>query len=325
MRKHTCLFYLALLSLFFASSVWAGDNARLGLLNVQVNLVSKPNGDEDIQVSGTLVNRGEGDLFRPQVFASLLDEEGSRVMPREVPITFSASPVALRKSQVELRDRYGSIRLQQVLTTENRIDFKTYFSPTKSKVGQIELQVVFETGYVSNEEKTRVNFLFPVFAHAPQQTAVTEQLFQGQKPFWEILRFGMTLPELMEKLVAEKYVASKENVLPQWETVLIQTYRTSDDRLRLSFHKGRLFSYRLRLPSSKDRAARKAMLTGLSNVFQGRIVSSSGEYLAADNINSEEYYGQGGEGVVVETQGDWLLVYKERMLKEVQRAELQGR
>jgi hypothetical protein len=167
--------------------------------------------------------------------------------------------------------------------------------------------------------------LFPVFAHAPQQTAVTEQLFQGQKPFWEILRFGMTLPELMEKLVAEKYVASKENVLPQWETVLIQTYRTSDDRLRLSFHKGRLFSYRLRLPSSKDRAARKAMLTGLSNVFQGRIVSSSGEYLAADNINSEEYYGQGGEGVVVETQGDWLLVYKERMLKEVQRAELQGR
>jgi hypothetical protein len=281
---------------------------------------------ERVEVSGAVVNRGDGDFFQPKVIASLLDEDGEIAFMQEASGVLTSSPIELKYNTQKTKERYSFLRLRENLTKWNQLLFKASFSAVKTGAARIELRFVGSPGGAGNRSKKVVSYLLPI--HVQKTTINTRQyrLFGGKKLLWHVLRFGMSLAQVKNALMNQKYIAAESGVTKQPnETALVKIYQSNGGGMKFFFHEGKLFSYRFKLPASIKRSDRENVLNVLSGLFDGRVVSSGGDYFVSDDVNSEEFYGRERQGIQVETQGDWLLVYEESMLTEVQRLEQLGR
>lgn len=321
-RALPCFFLLV----FSAGVAWAGNEPLVTTRNIVSRLIVDDKGAGRLLVQGSVTNQGDVPFRHIRLQARLLNSRGREIDRVESIRLADAHPVALSlKSPTRKREKSVN-HLHQVLELGRRVDFNFYFNNVATDATSVELFLLYSSSYIPTPLKKHL--LYRLHLDSAEKTgSAAEFTSQGHgSEVWHILRMGMSPEEVRRALQKSDYAPlAKGGMEPALGTLFITSFEVGKGELRLHFHDGKLFSYRSALDPSSTRMARRKVLKGLLRDFQGVLVSSGKTYVAEADRNSDEFNGEGENGVKVETQGDWVLIYHKETLTRIQRMEYQGR
>ena len=317
-----------LLSLLAAlcASARADQAPVLSVSDIAAGFVVGDSGKEQYRIRGGVANHGQTPLHHVRLRAQLLGVDGTVIETIESVRLGRSRYSSFRLKSSPDKRRRSEQHLFTALAPGRQVRFEFFFNRVPERAVTVAVSILYSPNLFPTPTFEHAVHIMPLDSRLDMHGTPAGQPLRKDGCIRHILRLGMTVSEADEALAGSGFPPyAKTGMQPAIGTVAIATYEVGG-ALKLHFHQGRLFSYRSALPPSSDRKARRTVLTDLAEDFQGVIVAASGAgYASGKESNSDEFFGTGPDGAKVETQGDWLLVYDEAVLKEVQRIEYQGR